>query len=102
MASSVRVFRLSVSCDYDSCYEWSREKEQLNLFGTIPQSNCLVQSETVQKQSPGGALCLRPATLLKKVSGTGVFLWILRISKNTFSPRTPPGVASDSSLLFYY
>ena len=37
---------------------------------------------------------LGPATLLKNVSGTGVFLWICKISKNTFSYRTLPMAAS--------
>ena len=33
--------------------------------------------------------------IIKKNFGTGVFLWILIISKNTFSYRTPPMAASD-------
>ena len=33
---------------------------------------------------------------LKRDSGTGVFLWILQISKNTFSYRTPPVAAFES------
>ena len=37
---------------------------------------------------------LGPATLLKNVSGTVVFLWICKISKNTFSYRTLPMAAS--------
>ena len=34
--------------------------------------------------------CLRPATLLKKDSGAGVFLWILRNFWEHFFYRTPP------------
>ena len=34
---------------------------------------------------------LRPATLLKRGTGTDQFLWILRISKNTFFHRTSLG-----------
>ena len=37
---------------------------------------------------------LGPATLLKNVSGTVVFLWICKISKNTFSYRTLAMAAS--------
>ena len=35
-------------------------------------------------KSAGKQLCLRPATLLKRDSGTGVFLWFYEISKNIF------------------
>ena len=37
----------------------------------------------------------RPATLLKRKSNTGVFLWTLRNFKNTFFYRTPPLAAFD-------
>ena len=37
---------------------------------------------------------LRPATLLRRNSSTGVFLWILQNFKNTFSHRTPLLAAS--------
>ena len=37
---------------------------------------------------------LRSANLLKKDSGTGVFMWILKNFQNTFFYRTPPVVAS--------
>ena len=39
----------------------------------------------------------KPANLLKRDSGTGVFLWILWNCKNTFFYRTPPVVASKYS-----
>ena len=41
--------------------------------------------------------CLRPATLLKRASGTGVFLEFSKIFKNTFFNRTPPVAASRFS-----
>ena len=47
--------------------------------------------------------CLRPATLLKKRdSGTGVFLWILRNSKNTSFYSTSPVAASGKSCSVAY
>ena len=42
---------------------------------------------------------LRPATLLKKDSGTGVFLEFCEICKKTFSYRTPLVAASFISVI---
>ena len=39
-------------------------------------------------------ISLRPALLLKRVSGTSVFCEFCEISKNTFFYRTPPVAAS--------
>ena len=55
------------------------------------------EKRTKQKQLPSGVLHKKPqyTALLRKDSGTGVFLWILRNFKEHFFYRTPPVPTSD-------
>ena len=51
----------------------------------------LQMSQNSQENSCATASGLRPATLLKRDSGTGVFLWILWHFYEHLFYRTPPG-----------
>ena len=66
------------------------EKGVLRNLAKLTENTCAKVSFLIKLQ----AYSLRPTSLLKSGSGTGIFMWICKISKNTFFDRTPLVTAS--------